>query len=451
MIPSLFSKNFLSTLACGCALVVMFSAATSSSSSSRNSSSQSSSSSSSRSAGSSSGGSSGGSSSSTGARNYKSNTLMEDALIQVDAETRSVVIVTDPKTHDAIAKVIESLDHPRPQVLIKVVFVEVELTNDLEAGLEGSYTFSASRSGTIGSLFGMASAVSSSDPGVFGTITSGNWSATLHALATCGKAKVLSRPSIMARNNQEAVIVVGKEVPIVTNSEVTDGGNTINTVSYQDVGIILRVTPFITGNKSVEMIVAPEISELSGSSVTLSSSASAPIINKRSAETVVVTPNAQTIVIGGLMQKDVSSTTKKVPLLGDIPGLGWAFRYTSKSESKSELLIFLTPYIVGNSEELDRLTVNEANRATLTRQMVTPEEARNELDTLRLIPQVEPPLPTSTIVPAPKVKNATRPAATPKATPAPAVKPVTATKPTPKLLFFKKATPPPTPTPTPTK
>ncbi len=444
----MISKLSILALACGIGLASLADAATpsSSSSSSRNSSSRSTSSSTSSRSG---GTSSGSGSSSTGARNYKSNTLMEDALIQVDAETRSVVVITDPKTHDAIAKVIESLDHPRPQVLIKVVFVEVELDKGLDAGLEGSYTFSASRSGTVGSLFGMASAVSSADPGIFGTITSSNWSATLHALATCGKAKVLSRPSIMARNNQEAVIVVGKEVPIVTNSEVTDGGNTINTISYQDVGIILRVTPFITGNKSVEMIVAPEISELSGSSVTLSTSAAAPIINKRSAETVVVTPNAQTIVIGGLMQKDVSSTTKKVPLLGDIPGLGWAFRYTSKSESKSELLIFLTPYIVGSDESLDRLTVNEANRATLTRQMVTPEEARNELDTLRLIPQVEPPLPTSTVIPTPTSRITDRPpATTPKAPPAPAVKPATAPKatPTPKSVS-RKASPTPTPTP----
>ena len=361
--------------------------------------------------------------SANGARQYRNATMMEDALIQVDAESRSVVVVTDEKTKNAIAKVIANLDHARPQVLIKVVFVEVSLDKNLDVGLEGSYTFSPSKNGSVGTLFGMANAFSSGSTGAFATITSGNWTATLHALASCGKAKVLSRPSIMARNNQEAVIVVGQQVPIVTASQITDNGSTINTIQYQDVGIILRVTPFITSNRSVEMIVAPEISALSEQSVTVSSNVNVPIINKRSAETVVVTPNATTIVIGGLMQKQNSSTVQKVPLLGDIPLLGLPFRRTVKSETKSELLIFLTPYIVDSDQSVDTLTLNEANRADLTREMLTPEDVKNNLDTLRLMPLAnpEPPLPSATPKPAPALSKAT-PKATPKPSPSPTPK-----------------------------
>ena len=113
---------------------------------------------------------------------------------------------------------------------------------------------------------------------------------------------MLSRPSIMARNNQEAVIVVGSEVPFITNSRITDTGETINTIQYDNVGIILRVTPFITSKGTVEMIVAPEISTFTDQTVPISNNASSPVIAKRSAETVVVTPNGRRSVIGGLMQ-----------------------------------------------------------------------------------------------------------------------------------------------------
>jgi general secretion pathway protein D len=382
-------------------------------------------------------------------RQYRDNTLLEDALIQVDAESRSVVVVTDEKTHEAIEKVINDLDKPRPQVLIKVVFIEVTLDNELDAGLEGNYTFKGNPASTVGSLFGMSSAVTSGSIGGFGTLSSDNWSATLHALSSCGKAKVLSRPSIMARNNQQAVIVVGQEVPIVTASQVTDTGSTINTIQYQDVGIILSVTPFIASNKTVEMIVAPEISELADQTVTVSSNVNAPVINKRSAETVVVTPNATTIVIGGLMQKKTSSTVQKIPLLGDIPLLGHAFRHTVKSDTKSELLIFLTPYIIDSDKTLNTVTVNEANRSDLAREAISPDEIKNNLDTLRLMPQLDP-------APAVIVKGAATPPPTPQAMPAPRSTPkATPTpKPTPKAMPTPKATPKPkskpSPTPTPT-
>ena len=359
-------------------------------------------------------------SSASGVNQYPSNTMMGNALIQIDPETRSVVVITDDETHAAVEKVINNLDHPKPQVLIKVVFVEVTLDKNLDVGIEGNYTLNVghgkgtgvststttktagstttqtvttssnsvgvgSGAGVAGTLFGLAA--NPTAKGVFGQITSDNWNATLHMLASNGKAQILSRPSIMARNNQQAVIVVGQQVPLVTSSQVTTLGQTINSISYQDVGIILRVTPFITSDKTVEMIVAPEISSLSDQTVAVSAGVNAPIINKRSAETVVVTPNATTVVIGGLMQKQITSTVDKVPILGDIPLLGHAFRHTVKGETRSELLIFLTPYIVESTQTLKNLTLNEANRSQAIRQDVSPEDIKDNLDTLRLIPE----------------------------------------------------------------
>ncbi len=367
--------------------------------------------------------SSGGYSSSLPNGQYPSKTMIGNAMIQIDPETRSIVVITDDETHKQVEKVIESLDHPKPQVLIKVVFVEVTLDKNLDVGIEGNYTLNVghgtpksitsttttsstssgvsavttstnavnaltSGTGIAGTLFGLAA--NPTARGIFGQVSSDNWNATLHMLASNGKAQILSRPSIMARNNQQAVIVVGQEIPLVTSSQVTNLGQTINSITYQDVGIILRVTPFITSDKTVEMIVAPEISSLSDQTVAVSAGVNAPIINKRSAETVVVTPNATTVVIGGLMQKQVTSTVDKVPILGDIPLIGHAFRHTVKGESRSELLIFLTPYIVESTQTLKDLSLNEANHSDLIRENISPEDIKNNLDTLRLMPQLDP-------------------------------------------------------------
>ena len=202
---------------------------------------------------------------------------------------------------------------------------------------------------------------------------------------------MLSRPSILARNNQEAVIVVGQEVPIPTANQITEAGEQIQSVSYQDVGIILTVTPFITVNKTVEMIVAPEISSLSTQTVQISSNFSAPIINKTAAETVVVAPDGQTVVIGGLMQKQTSSQVSKVPLLGDIPVLGHLFKRTTNSSEKTELLIFLTPYIVKGTDRLEELTVDQVDRTDLPTETFNQKDVSQYLDnTLKLMPEAVP-------------------------------------------------------------
>ena len=191
----------------------------------------------------------------------------------------------------------------------------------------------------------MAAAANQSN-GAFFTLNTQNATATLYALAQRGKVSVLSRPSILARNNQEAVILIGQSVPLPSGNVISDTGANSTSVQYTDVGIILRVTPYITSNRNIEMIVSPEISSLAQQTVQISQNFSAPIINKTSAETVVVTPDQTTVVIGGLMQKTDSTQINKVPLLGDIPVVGNLFKRTTKTYEKNELVIFMTPYIV---------------------------------------------------------------------------------------------------------
>lgn len=319
-------------------------------------------------------------------RSYLNSTMVGDATITSDPETRKIIVVTDDETALHIGQVITNLDRPAPQVLIKVVFLEVTYRKGSDIGLEGVYSgnFDTNTTGIVNQMFGLAAQGANPVPpgaGIY-QILGSDFQATLRAIAEAGKTEVLSRPSILARHNQEATIMVGQQVPLITNVRYDSFGNQINGVSYTDVGIILRVTPFITSNGMVEMIVAPEISNLSDEKVSISLGVTAPVINSRSADTVVVTPDGQTVVIGGLMQNTKTKSDYKIPFLGDIPLLGAVFKRSVKADSKTELLIFLTPHVVKFPSQLASMAASERANAQLIPQSFSDQELDRFLDKL---------------------------------------------------------------------
>lgn len=292
------------------------------------------------------------------------------ADISFDPETRNLIVVTDDKTIAEMKKVISGLDRPSPQVLIKVIFLEATYNKNSDIGFSGGYTHDTKLqgvSGVVGQGFGnapittLAGAVASGG-GVY-SILGSDFQATLTAIAKAGKTEVLSRPSILARNNQAATISLGQQVPLITNTRFDNFGNQINTVSYQSVGVNLSVTPFISSDGNVEMVVTPEISSLADRSqwVNISSGGTngavlVPVINSRVATTTVVVPDGQTVVIGGLMENTQTDAETKVPGLGDIPVLGNLFKRKEKQNVKRELMIFLTPTIVKAPAQLAGMT-----------------------------------------------------------------------------------------------
>lgn len=289
-------------------------------------------------------------------------TVAGDAIIKYDPETGSIIVITDEATNNQISHVIETLDKPIPQVLIKVLFLEVTYNNDSDLGVQAALQYgSVGEKDTLGSDFGLATGAQ----GALYNVVKDDFTATLRALATAGKLEVLSRPSVLARNNETATITIGQEVPFIRNSRVTDNGQTINTIEYEDIGIILEVTPHITPERVVEMEVSPEISTLTGETIPISDTANAQVIAKRSAETRVSVADGKTVVIGGLMEDNKTDTIRKIPLLGDIPVLGVLFRRTIKSKSKTELLIFLTPHVVLSSDDLQDMSHNEHQKTEL--------------------------------------------------------------------------------------
>lgn len=348
------------------------------------------------------GGNTGGSRTSS-ARNtsYPSSTDIGQARITYDAETRSLIVVSDDKTAEQIKDMVKQLDRPTPQVLIKCVFLEATYTKDLNLGVEGTYSHTISGSSlsalntpagannTASTAFNLARTMgSTAGSGGLYNLIGQDLNVTISALAQAGKTEILSRPSVLARNNQQATITIGQQVPLISGVTYDNFGNQRNAITYQNVGIILRVTPFITSDGFVEMIVAPEISSVSDSTVTFSTGvgtnnvggSSAPIINIRSADTVVVTPDGQTIVIGGLMQTQKVKNENKVPLLGDIPLLGALFKHKVTSDAKTELLIFLTPTIVKDQRDLAMMTETEKAKAQGSQKAFSEEELNRYLD-----------------------------------------------------------------------
>src|SRR5262249_46404369 len=154
-------------------------------------------------------------------------------------------------------------------------------------------------------------------------------------------------------------LTVGQIVPFITESRLDTNNNTVNTIQYQNIGIILQVTPHINPDGLVIMDVAPTISALTDTTVQISNGVTAPIFQNRSAQSRVGIKDSQTIVIGGLMQDQKTQTLEKVPLLGDIPLLGLAFQRNQVKKTKTELLIFLTPHVAAAPEALRSMSADE--------------------------------------------------------------------------------------------
>jgi general secretion pathway protein D len=360
----------------------------------------------------------GGSSSSS---TYNNNGTVGNAVIQVDPATHNLIVIADRQTSEQIRQVIESMDMPVPQVLIKVVFLEVQHNDGSVIGVQGQFT--GGSVGGMGALTGFITNGLSFSPtnGIVPTgvspkyssfnvgnnfnlpqslagaagngglyqVLGNDFTATIQAVAAAGKSQVLSRPSVLVRDGQQAQIVVGQEIYLpsgVAYASVGTTGATVPTINgtYQNVGIILNVTPFIGDNNLVQMILEPQTSELDtstpgqvityGNSLLGSQPVYAPNINIRSANTVVITPDAQTVVIGGLISDTKSASDSKIPFLGDIPLLGNLFKTSAKATSKTELLMFLTPHIMKAPSQLSGMSAAELNRSVLITNSVSEQE-----------------------------------------------------------------------------
>lgn len=288
--------------------------------------------------------------------------LAGQVYVVADEDTNSLLVRAATKHFERVKEIIAELDRAIPQVLIKVLIAEVTHDDFLDLGTE----FSVLNLGIgIEGIFNLRGGTA--DEGrtlVTATVNTG-LSAVFSALQQVGKVDVLSRPYILASDNQEATINVGQDVPRVTEQRTLETGQSLVDYQYETVGITLNVTPHINPEGLVIMDVSPTISSISDATVVLSETLSGTVYNTRSAQTRVAVSDGQTIVIGGLMQDRLEDNVRKVPLLGDIPLLGGLFRRTTQSKVKTELLIFITPQVVKGPEDLKRISEAEESATEL--------------------------------------------------------------------------------------
>ncbi|MCW5229686.1 GspD family T2SS secretin variant XcpQ, partial [Pseudomonas aeruginosa] len=268
-------------------------------------------------------------------------------LIRADESTNALVLLADPDTVNALEDIVRQLDVPRAQVLVEAAIVEI--SGDIQdavgvqwainkGGMGGTKTNFANTGLSIGTL--LQSLESNKAPesipdGAIVGIGSSSFGALVTALSANTKSNLLSTPSLLTLDNQKAEILVGQNVPFQTGSYTTNSegsSNPFTTVERKDIGVSLKVTPHINDGAALRLEIEQEISALLPNAQQRNNTDL--ITSKRSIKSTILAENGQVIVIGGLIQDDVSQAESKVPLLGDIPLLGRLFRSTKDTHTK---------------------------------------------------------------------------------------------------------------------
>jgi general secretion pathway protein D len=282
--------------------------------------------------------------------------------IAADDSKNSLVILAIPEDYKKLLPVIETLDQLPNQVLIEATIAEVTLTDDLQFGVRWWFQHKASSAtytdASAGAVAGniAAGGISSVFPGFSYALALSSAQVTLNALNTITKVNVISSPSLTVLDNKTATLQVGDSVPITTQSAVstlTAGAPIVNSVSYQDTGVILSITPHINQSGRVILDIQQEVSSVAN---TTSSGIDSPTIQERKIKTSVVVNDAETLALGGLIQNTRNHSTTQVPVLGDIPLFGNAFKTKDDTVGKTELIILITPRVIRSLTEAQEVT-----------------------------------------------------------------------------------------------
>lgn len=308
--------------------------------------------------------------------------------IYAHENTRSLIISAPPDVYNRLRPIIETLDVRRRQIFVEALIAELTTDRVAEFGVQWQSLRGADANrapgvtgvgsvnlGPTGSEIGNVTGAYGSGAPVLGglniglingfiTMADGTQIPNLMALATVleadTEANILSTPTLLTLDNEEAKIIVGQNVPFITGSYAPSTGgssNTVNpfqTIERKDIGLTLKIKPQISEDESVRLSIFQEVSSLLPFSVR--TGAVDVVTNKRSVESTVLIQGGQIVVLGGLIQDNTSINEKKVPLLGDIPILGNLFKYQTRERRKTNLMVFLRPYVLEEAEDADWLT-----------------------------------------------------------------------------------------------
>ncbi|MEX0958581.1 MAG: type II secretion system secretin GspD [Burkholderiales bacterium] len=298
-------------------------------------------------------------------------------IIQADAATNSIIITAPDAIYNNLRAVLDKLDVRRAQVYVEALIAEITADKAAEFGIQWQDLSGLGKTSTQGfggtnfggpgqNIIGISQNPASAGQGMNVGIVKGqvsipgigqiiNLGVLVRALETDANANILSTPTLLTLDNEEAAIVIGQNVPFITGQYALTGAATtptpFQTVERRDVGLTLRVKPQISEGGTVRLQIYQEVS-----SVDSTTNPAGVITNKRAVGTTVLVDDGQIVVIGGLIQDTVNDGVGKVPILGDLPLLGALFRYKTRSQSKTNLMIFLKPTVVRDSQRADAFT-----------------------------------------------------------------------------------------------
>lgn len=334
----------------------------------------------------------------------------ETFRISADSSLNALVVTASPNRMAAIRDVIEQLDVRRDQVLVEAIIAEVsnDLTRRLGAqfaaagtdgtvplgvstfnGLLSEVTQAAGGTDTQSLALGLASSLG--DGGTFGVGRLGqggtDFALLVSALSADAGNNILSTPSLLTLDNEEASIVVGQNIPVITGSYAQTGSatspdNPFQTISREDIGIKLKVTPSISPDGTVRMQIEQEVSSIDNST----QSAAGIITNKRNVNTAVQINDGDVVVLGGLIDDSARNSQQKVPGLGDIPVVGNLFRYRETQTSKRNLMVFIRPIIVHSDGDLEHYSDSQYRRMRQAQRDAWSQQALGDAGDWRILP-----------------------------------------------------------------
>jgi general secretion pathway protein D len=297
--------------------------------------------------------------------------------IQADEAANALIITAPPDQFRALEAIIRKLDIRRAQVLVEAIIAEVSYDKTKKLGVQWIVDGTPDGNGPVGVINlgspSITSIAASIKQGTYalgpGTLIGGgkfdsdsvNFAALIQALEKDTSSNILSTPSLMTLDNQEAEIVIGQNVPFITGSYSSTGGtsssvNPFQTVQREDVGLSLKVKPQINEGNAVKLEIEQEVS-----SIDESAEASDIVTKKRTIKTVVMVEDGDTVVLGGLIDEKLRQTEEKVPILGDVPLLGALFRATGTTKEKQNLMVFLRPVILRDAATNTQIASSKYN------------------------------------------------------------------------------------------
>lgn len=277
----------------------------------------------------------------------------ESIRVVADDANNSLLIFATSAEYKRILDVLQQVDEQPNQVLLEAVIAEVSLDDEMKFGVRWLIG-GENNKGTFSDL--ASGAVASSFPGFSYFLKANDIGFTLNALASVTDVRVLSSPSLVVVDNKKATLQVGDQVPIVTQqARSVDAGSTpiVNAVELKDTGVILNVTPRVNDSGRVILDVEQEVSSVVK---TTTSGIDSPTIQQRKIKTSVVINDGEALALGGLIQERETTGKTKVPVLGDVPLLGTAFRQKTNAIARTELIIFIRPRVIRDMDEARRIT-----------------------------------------------------------------------------------------------